>query len=382
MIYLDNSATTPIETSVLETYQKVSTEFYGNPSSLHEMGEITSKLLQQSRAQIAKELHVKSEEIYFTSGGTEGDNWAIKGTAIEKERFGKHLITSSVEHPAVYETMKQLEQLGWEVTYLPVDKQGIVSVKALKEALRDDTVLVSIIAVNNEVGSVQPIEEIGEVLKDYPSVHFHVDAVQSLGVSELNLGQNSRVDIAVYSGHKFRAPRGIGFIYLKEGRQLAPLLTGGGQEKSMRSGTENLPAIAAMARAVRLVFEEKDKKMTHLKKLQEKIRSYLETKEKVTIFTPAGHAPHILCFGIEGIRGEVTVHALEEYNIFMSTTSACSSRATNVESSTLIAMGVPQHKAETANRVSLSAENTEEEIDKFIEAYDEILEKFEVINAG
>ncbi len=381
MIYFDNSATTQIDPSVLATYQKVSQEYYGNPSSLHAMGEITSKLLQQSRAQIARELNVQPAEIYFTSGGTEGDNWAIKGTAIEKARFGKHLITSSVEHPAVRETMKQLEQLGWEVTYLPVNKAGVVSAEDVRDAIREDTVLVSVMAVNNEVGAVQPIQEIGEVLKDYPSIHFHVDAVQSLGLTELKLGKNSRVDIAVYSGHKFKAPRGIGFIYLKEGRQLAPLLTGGGQEKTLRSGTENLPAIAAMARAVRLAFEDKARKVAHLKTLQQKLRSYLETKDKVRIFTPENHAPHILCFGIEGIRGEVTVHALEEHGIYISTTSACSSRATNVESSTLIAMGVPKDQAETANRVSFSAETTEEEVDQFIQAYEEVLGKFEVINA-
>lgn len=380
MIYFDNSATTKIEASVLETYQKVSENYYGNPSSLHDLGEITSSLLQQSRAQIAGALNVKPEEIYFTSGGTEGDNWAIKGTAIEKQRFGKHLITSSVEHPAVHETMKQLEQLGWEVTYLPANKDGVVSTEDLKEALRDDTVLVSVMAVNNEVGSVQPIEEIGEVLKDYPTVHFHVDAVQSLGVSDLKLGKDSRVDMAVYSGHKFKAPRGIGFMYLKEGRQLAPLMTGGGQEKTMRSGTENLPAIAAMARAVRMVFENEADKRAHLRKMQNNLRTYLEAQEKVTVFSPKDHAPHILCFGIDGIRGEVTVHALEEEEIYISTTSACSSRAMDVESSTLHAMGVPKHISETANRVSLSASNTEAEMATFIETFDEILEKFQVIN--
>lgn len=380
MIYFDNSATTKIEASVLETYLKVSENYFGNPSSLHDLGEVTSKLLHQSRTQIANEFNVKPEEIYFTSGGTEGDNWAIKGTAIEKQRFGKHLITSSVEHPAVHKTMQQLEQLGWEVTYLPADENGVVSVDDLKEALRDDTVLVSVMAVNNEVGSVQPIEEIGEVLEDYPSVHFHVDAVQSLGLSDVRLGSDSRVDIAVYSGHKFKAPRGIGFMYLKAGRQIAPFMTGGGQETGMRSGTENLPAIAAMARAVRLAFENETEKRNHLRTMQNKLRTYLESKDKVTIFSPQDHAPHILCFGIEGIRGEVTVHALEEEEIYISTTSACSSRSMDVESSTLHAMGIPKHISETANRVSLSASNTEAEVDRFIETFDAILEKFQVIN--
>lgn len=380
MIYFDNSATTKVDSTVLDTYLKVSEQFYGNPSSLHLLGDAPAKLLAQSRVQIANSLNVKPQEIYFTSGGTEGDNWAIKGTALEKKRFGQHLITSTVEHPAVYETMKQLELFGWEVTYLPVDKKGLISPKDLKEAIREDTVLVSIIGVNNEVGTVQPIKEIGEILRDYPSIHFHVDAVQTLGMVDLELGPESRVDMAVFSGHKFRAPRGIGFIYIKDGRQIAPLLTGGGQESDMRSGTENLPAIAAMARALRLTLDDESLKRTHIKKLQKKIRKHLETKEKVTLFTPENHAPHILCFGIEGIRGEVTVHAFEEYAIFISTTSACSSRAMDVDSSTLSAMGVPKHISETANRVSLAAENTEEEVDEFIKVFDEIYEKFQVIN--
>lgn len=380
MIYFDNSATTKVADSVLETYIKVSEKFFGNPSSLHKLGEVTSQLLSQSRAQIADTLHVKSNEIYFTSGGTEGDNWVIKGTAIEKMQYGKHIITTSVEHPAVFETMKQLEILGWEVTYLPVNDAGVISVEDLEAAIREDTVLVSVIAVNNEVGSMQPLDEIGEVLKKHPSIHFHVDAVQALGLTELNLGGNSRIDFAVFSGHKFKAPRGVGFIYAKEGRQIAPLLTGGGQEKNMRSTTENLPAIAAMAKAVRLAFEDVEKKQAHIKHLQTKLRNYLETKDKVTIFSPMDHAPHILCFGINGIRGEVTVHAFEEKEMYISTTSACSSRALDVDSSTLFSMGVQKHIAETANRVSFSAENTEEELDEFIEAFDEILEKFEVIN--
>ena len=380
MIYFDNSATTKVAKSVLETYIKVSEDFFGNPSSLHKLGEVTSQLLKQSRAQIADTLSVKANEIYFTSGGTEGDNWVIKGTAIEKRRYGKHVITTSVEHPAVFETMKQLEQLGWEVTYLPVNNAGVISIEDLKQAIREDTVLVSVIAVNNEVGSIQPLDEIGEVLKEYPAIHYHVDAVQALGSTELKLGNDSRIDFAVFSGHKFKAPRGVGFIYAKEGRQIAPLLTGGGQERNMRSTTENLPAIAAMAKAVRLTFENVEEKQAHIRKLQMKLRNYLETKDKVTIFSPLDHAPHILCFGINGIRGEVTVHAFEEREMYISTTSACSSRALDVDSSTLFSMGVPKHIAETANRVSFSAENTEAELDAFIDAFDEILEKFEVIN--
>lgn len=380
MIYFDNSATTKISEAALETYRKVSENYFGNPSSLHKLGDAPSQLLEQSRAQIAENFDVLANEIYFTSGGTEGDNWAIKGTAIEKDRFGKHIITTSIEHPAVYESMKQLEKLGWEVTYLPVNKKGVISVTDLEAAIREDTVLVSIIAVNNEVGSIQPLNEIGAVLKKYPAIHYHVDAVQAIGMVDLQLGKNSRIDIAVFSGHKFKAPRGIGFIYLKEGRQLAPLLTGGGQEKGMRSGTENLPAIAAMAKAVRLVFEDAEEKQAHLQKMKMKLYHYLAKKEKVTIFSDKNQAPHILCFGIEGIRGEVTVHALEEKNIYISTTSACSSRSLDIESSTLNAMGFSKNIAETANRVSFAAENTEAEVEEFCQAFDEVLKKFSKIN--
>lgn len=380
MIYFDNSATTKIDDSVLDTFVQVNKEYYGNPSSLHKLGNLSSQLLNQSRKQIANMLNVSDEEIYFTSGGTEGDNWAIKGTAIEKIRYGKHIITTTVEHPAVLETMKQLEDLGWQVTYLPVDEAGVISIEDLKAAIREDTILVSIIAVNSEMGSVQPIEEIGKLLKDYPTIHFHVDAVQALGKIEFSLSKGSRIDLAVFSGHKFNGPRGVGFVYKKRGRQIAPLLTGGGQEKNYRSGTENLPAIVAMAKAVRLTLTNKEEKQAHLKQLKKELYDYLSNKDKVIIFSNEDHAPHILCFGIKGIRGEVTVHALEEMEIFVSTTSACSSRALDVESNTLKEMGIPKEEAETAIRVSFNSENTMDEISRFCEVFDKLLTQFEVIN--
>lgn len=380
MIYFDNSATTKIHPEALDTYKKVSEHYFGNPSSLHELGETTSRLLNQSRKQIAELMGVKPNEISFTSGGTEGDNWIIKGTAFEKAPYGKHLITTTIEHPAVRESMKQLEKLGWEVTYLPVNEEGVISVKDLKEALRKDTVLVSVMAVNNEIGSIQPIEEIGEVLKDYPSVHFHVDAVQAIGKVDLPLGPDSRVDMAVFSGHKFHAPRGVGFVYVKEGRQLSPLLSGGGQETGKRSGTENLPAIVAMAKALRLVLNEQKEKREQQHQLTDKLQTRLASMSQVTIFTPKQRASHILCFGIQGIRGEVTVHALEKEGIFISTTSACSSRS-GTESSTLLAMNIPKEVAETAVRVSLSEHNTEEEMNQFIAKLEKVYKQFAQLNS-
>lgn len=375
MIYLDNSATTKIDSSVLETFNRVNKLYFGNPSSLHELGETTTGLLTQSRRLIAETLGVQSEEIFFTSGGTEGDNWVVKGTALEKIHFGKHLITSEIEHPAVLESIKQLESLGWEVTYLPVDSRGIISVENLKRALREDTVLVSVMAVNNETGSIQPVEKIGEILKDYPSIHFHVDAVQAVGKIDLKLGEQSRIDMAVFSGHKFHGPKGTGFVYVKKGRKLAPLLSGGGQEAGRRSGTENVPGIVAMAKALKITSEKQIKIQT---KLTIELEKYLDKKKNIEIFSPKHRAPHILCFGIKGIKGEVLVHALEKKGVFVSTTSACSSKK-KTESSTLLAMGIPKITAETAIRVSLSEENTQEELEKFIKIFDEIYHSFKVI---
>ena len=378
MIYFDNSATTKIDSSVLDTYNKVSKAYFGNPSSLHDLGETTTGLLTQSRKLIANLIGVKEGEIYFTSGGTEGDNWVIKGTAFEKAAYGKHLITSEIEHPAVKESIKQLQRMGWEVTYLPVDKNGVVSVKELKAALREETVLVSVMAVNNETGSIQPIDAIGTVLKDYPSVHFHVDAVQAVGKVDFRIGENSRVDMAVFSGHKFHGPRGTGFVYVKQGRKLESLMSGGGQEIGQRSGTENVPGIVAMAKALKIAMEQQNEKQGKMRKLMDSLRQYLSSLDFVTIFTPEESAPHILCFGIKGIKGEVTVHALEKEGIFVSTTSACSSKK-QAESSTLTAMGIPKSVAETAIRVSLTDLNTQEEMNRFVDTFNTIYQSFKVI---
>lgn len=382
MIYFDNSATTKVHPGVLTTYTKVSEAIWGNPSSLHKMGENAYNLLEQSRAQIAELLGCQKEEIFFTSGGTEGDNWAIKGTALEKGIYGKHLITTQVEHPAVLNSMKQLEKLGFEVTYLPVDENGRVSVEELKQALRKDTILVSVMAVNNEVGTIQPIKEIAQVLADHPKVHFHVDAVQAVGKGLTDLIMDERVDLVTFSGHKFHAPRGVGFLYKKSGRKLAPLLSGGGQEKNLRSSTENLPAIAAMAKALRLLLENETKNVAHEQAIRQKIFEHLQEFDKVTLFSQLDDkfAPHILCFAIAGVRGETIVHAFEDQGVFISTTSACSSKKGQV-SSTLHAMQVDDKIATSAVRVSLDENNTLAEADKFNQIFDDIYQKFLKINS-
>ncbi|WP_367369529.1 cysteine desulfurase family protein [Pediococcus parvulus] len=381
MIYFDNSATTKVAPEVLKTYQTVSEKIWGNPSSLHAMGETAFNLLEQSRKQIADLLNVKPHEIFFTSGGTEGDNWVVKGTAIEKRTFGKHLITTAVEHPAITNSMEQLRRLGYDITYLPVDKEGRISIKDLEAAIRPDTILVSIMAVNNEIGTLQPIKEAADVLKKYPKIHFHIDAVQGIGKGIQSAIFNDRVDFVTFSGHKFHAPRGIGFIYAREGRRIAPLMTGGGQEKNQRSGTENLPAIAGMAKALRLLLKDEPANVKQQQTVKETIFDHVSKFKNVTMFTQRndGFAPHILCFAIKGVRGETVVHAFECYNIFISTTSACSSKK-QVESSTLAAMKTPDDIATSAIRVSLDADNTVAEAEEFNKVFDKLYAEFSKLN--
>lgn len=382
MIYFDNSATTKVAPSVLETYKKVSEQIWGNPSSLHNFGEQADHLLEQSRQQIADLLGVNLSEILFTSGGTEGDNWVVKGTAMEKRAFGRHIITSSVEHPAVHNSMEQLAQLGYDITYLPVDQEGRVSAVDVAAAIRPDTILVSVMAVNNEVGSIQPLLEIADVLKDKPTIHFHIDAVQGIGKGIPELIFNDRVDFITFSGHKFHAPRGIGFIYARSGKRLAPLMTGGGQERNLRSGTENLPAIAGMARALRLMLENEPANVANERAVRQRILDHVTDFPKVTLFSqPNDHfAPHILCFAIEGVRGETIVHAFEDHDIYISTTSACSSKK-HLASSTLTAMKVPEQVSTSAVRVSLDENNTLAEADTFNEVFDRLYEQFKKINS-
>lgn len=382
MIYFDNSATTAAAPEVLQSYQAVSQDFFGNPSSLHALGDKADNLLQQSRQQIAQLIQAEPDEIYFTSGGTEGDNWVVKGTAIAKRQFGKHLISTEIEHPAVKNSLAQLEQLGYEVTYLPVDKRGFIDPADLKAALRSDTILVSIMAVNNEIGSVQPLKEVADILADYPRVHFHVDAVQSIGKGLLPLLRLPRIDFLTFSAHKFHGPRGTGFIYAKRGRQLAPLMTGGGQENNWRSGTENLPAIAGMAKALRLLLTDESAKVRQQQAIKTKIYQHVAQQPKVTIFSEntADFAPHILCFGIQGVRGETIVHAFEEHDIYISTTSACSSKKGTI-SGTLAAMHVPDEIATSAVRISLDENNTLAEAEAFIKAFDQIYARFKLINS-
>ena len=375
MIYFDNSATTKPYPEALATYTEVATRIWGNPSSLHNLGSQATRILEASRKQIAELIGKKAEEIYFTSGGTEGDNWILKGVAFEKAPYGKHIIVSDIEHPAIKESAAWLKTQGFEVDYAPVDARGFVKVDALASLLRPDTTLVSVMAVNNEIGSIQPIHEIAALLEDRPTVSFHVDAVQALAKVATEVYLPERVDFATFSSHKFHGLRGVGFVYIKEGKKITPLLTGGGQEKEMRSTTENVAGIAATAKALRLAMENQEAFASKTQQMKEVIREELANYPDVTVFSGEDHfAPHILTFGIKGVRGEVVVHAFEEFDIYISTTSACSSKA-GKPAGTLIAMGVDKSIAQTAVRLSLDIENDMSQVEQFLTKFKLIYEQ-------
>ena len=375
MIYFDNSATTKPYPEALATYTEVATRIWGNPSSLHNLGSQATRILEASRKQIAELIGKKAEEIYFTSGGTEGDNWVLKGVAFEKAPYGKHIIVSDIEHPAIKESAAWLKTQGFEVDYAPVDARGFVKVDALANLLRPDTTLVSVMAVNNEIGSIQPIHDIAALLEDRPTISFHVDAVQALAKVATEVYLPERVDFATFSSHKFHGLRGVGFVYIKEGKKITPLLTGGGQEKEMRSTTENVAGIAATAKALRLAMENQEAFANKTQQMKEVIRKELANYPDVTIFSGEDHfAPHILTFGIKGVRGEVVVHAFEEFDIYISTTSACSSKA-GKPAGTLIAMGVDKSIAQTAVRLSLDLENDMSQVEQFLTKFKLIYEQ-------
>ena len=366
MIYFDNSATTKPYPEALETYMQVASKILGNPSSLHRLGDQATRILNASRQQIADLIGKKSDEIFFTSGGTEGDNWVIKGVAFEKAQFGKHIIVSAIEHPAVKESALWLKSQGFEVDFAPVDEEGFVDVEALSGLIRPDTILISVMAVNNEIGSIQPIEAISELLADKPTISFHVDAVQALAKIPTEKYLIERVDFATFSSHKFHGVRGVGFVYIKSGKKIMPLLTGGGQESDYRSTTENVAGIAATAKALRLSMEKLDIFTSKTGQMKAVIRQALLDYLDIFVFSDEkDFAPHILTFGIKGVRGEVIVHAFEDYDIFISTTSACSSKA-GKPAGTLIAMGVDKDKAQSAVRLSLDLENDMSQVEQFL----------------
>jgi cysteine desulfurase len=367
MNYFDYAATTPPYEEVIATIAEVMAQHYGNPSSLHRLGEQSDRLIKKAREVCSTILQVKPSEIVFTSGATESNNLAIKGIAFQYQQRGRHLITTTMEHPSVYECMKQLESWGWEVTYLAPDQTGCITTKQVEDALRDDTVLVSIMHVNHEVGSIQPIEEIGGMLKrKRPKPFFHVDGVQGFGKVPLSLS-SSEIDLYSLSAHKWRGPKGIGLLYVRNGVQLTPLLSGGGQEGQLRSGTENVPLIIGMAQAMRLTAQGLNERLDILQKLKEQLEIALTAIPEVQLNSSPEGAPHIVHFSCEGIRAETLLHKLEEQGFYVSSQSACSSKQIE-PSRVLLQMGKSKAQAESGIRISLNEAHTTEQVQFLIEA--------------
>ena len=363
-VYLDNSATTKAYECVGEIVKKVMCEDYGNPSSMHAKGVAAEQYIKEAKETFAKLMKVKDKEIFFTSGGTESDNLALRGAAHANQRAGKHLITSAIEHPAIINTMRHLEEEGFRVTYLPVDRYGRISLTALKEALCEETILVSVMYVNNEVGSVQPIQEAASIVKAYnKNILFHVDAVQGFGKYRIYPGK-LKVDLCSVSGHKIHGPKGTGVLYIGENVKIKPIVYGGEQQKNVRSGTENVPGIAGLSLAAKTIYQDLDVKVAKMRSLKKHFIEGVSGIEDTTIhgLYDETSAPHIISVGFAGIRSEVLLHALEEKGIYVSSGSACASNHPQV-SGVLRGIGARQEFLDATLRFSMSEFTTLQEID-------------------
>ena len=372
--YLDNSATTKCAPQVVDVCVKVMQEDYGNPSSKHMKGVEAENYIKDAKETIAKTLKCQDKEILFTSGGTESNNMAIIGTAMANKRKGNHVIVSSVEHSSVKEPFNFLEEQGFKVTYLKVDSKGIVDIEELKNALDDETILVSVMYTNNEIGAVEPIEEIGHIVKSYnPDIVFHVDAIQAYGKLVIR-PKKQGIDLLSVSGHKIHGPKGIGFLYIDEKVKIRPLIYGGGQQKDMRSGTENVPGIAGLGVAAKEMYTDHSAKMEYLTGLKDYLIDRASELEGVTVNSLKGAegAPQIVSLSFEGVRSEVLLHALEEKGIYVSSGSACSSNHPAI-SGTLKAIGVKKELLDSTLRFSFGMFNKKEEIDYAVDVLKELL---------
>lgn len=368
-VYLDNSATTKCYTQVGDLMYKIMCQDYGNPSSMHRKGVVAERYIKDAKENIAKILKVDAKEIFFTSGGTESDNLALIGTARANKRKGKHLITTSIEHPAILNTMRYLEEAeGFNVMYLPVDSKGRVKLEALKEALSEETILVSIMYVNNEVGAVQPIEEAVRLVKQYnPEILFHTDAVQGFGKYKIH-PKRVGIDLLTASGHKIHGPKGTGFLYVGEKVKIQPIIFGGEQQKNIRSGTENVPGIAGLGLAAKMIYQDLEIKTALMRELKEYFLNGILQIENTTVHgeTDENSAPHIISVGFSGIRSEVLLHALEEKGIYVSSGSACASNHPAI-SGVLKGIGAAKEYLDATIRFSMSEFTTKEEIDYTLE---------------
>lgn len=379
---MDNSATTKVFPEVVKLMEKIMLEDYGNPSSMHNKGVDAEKYVTEATKQIAKALKVQEKEILFTSGGTESDNLALIGAARANRRAGMHIITTKIEHPAILNTCEYLKEEGFEIDYLGVDKWGCISTDELKSKLRKDTILVSVMHTNNEVGSVQPIEAAGKLIKENnPSTLFHVDAVQGFGKAEI-YPKKMNIDMLSVSGHKIHGPKGIGFLYINEKAKVKPISYGGGQQKGMRSGTLNVPGIAGIGLATAMITQKLGEERTALYELKQFFLQEVSKNDKVVVngckrdengrFCVEETAPHIINISVNGIRSEVMLHAMEERGVFVSAGSACSSHKKAV-SSTLKSMGVSAEGMDGALRFSMSVLTTKEELETAIAALNDTI---------
>lgn len=372
--YFDNSATTKVTESVKDIVVKAMTEDYGNPSSMHMVGVEAEKYIKTAKENIAKILKVDQREIYFNSGGTEGNNQAIVGVAEANKRSGNKIITTEIEHASVASPMKYLEKEGYQVVYLPVDHLGVVDMETLKKEMSADTILVSVMYVNNEVGAMQPVGEIGKYIKTVnPKVVFHVDAIQAFGKMEIR-PKREKIDILTVSGHKIHGPKGSGFIYIQKNTKIHPIISGGGQQDGMRSGTENVPGIAGIGQAAKECYDHLEENVKIMTELKDYLIDRLSQIEGVTVNSRKGNqgAPHIVSASFKGVRSEVLLHALEEKGIYVSAGSACSSNRPSV-SRTLKAMQIDKDLLESTVRFSFSKLNTKEQIDYCMEQLQELL---------
>ena len=373
-VYLDNSATTKVFDSVKDIMVKVMTEDYGNPSSLHYKGVEAEKYVRDAKNIIAGTLRAKPGEIIFTSGGTESNNMAITGSALANRRKGKHIITSAIEHASVYNVFGFLEEMGFRVSYIPVDEYGHIRQDILEQTIDDETILVSCMYVNNEIGSVNPIAQIGELIKKKnPKTIFHVDAIQAYGKYKI-VPKNMNIDLLSVSSHKIHGPKGAGFIYIKEGTKIRPVIYGGGQQKGMRSGTDNVPGIAGMAKAAEEIYKDHGQKINRMYELKAHFIERLSELDDVYVngLTGTDSAPHVISVSFAGVRSEVLLHALEDKGICVSSGSACSSNHPAV-SGTLKGIGVKKELLDSTLRFSLSVFTTEEELDYTIDKLKELL---------
>ncbi len=378
-VYLDNSATTRVLPEVAQLMTKVMCEDYGNPSSMHRKGVEAESYIRYAKETLAKLLKVSEKEIIFTSGGTESDNMALIGCAMANMRRGRHLITTRIEHPAILQTMNYLENQGFQVTYLPVDKCGRIRLEDLQRAIRPDTILVSIMHVNNEIGALQPIAEAGALIKRMnPSILFHVDAVQGFGKFRI-YPKKMNIDLLSVSSHKIHGPKGVGFLYVGDKVKILPITYGGGQQKNMRSGTENVPGIAGMAKAAELMYANLENDVNKLYELKEYFIKGVTGMEGIQIngLVPVepdlrGTAPHVVSVSVAGVRSEVLLHALEDKGIYISAGSACASNKPQT-SETLKAIGLQREYWDSTIRFSFSVLTTREEIDYTLQVLNDMI---------